>query len=94
MQIEPNMLNVRGACVAVIALLAILGDGAIARAADVTAPEASTGLSELKSGTAQKHMVVAANPLAAKAGLEILQAGGSATDAAIAVQLVLNLVEP
>ena len=43
---------------------------------------------------ARKHMVVAANPLAAEAGREILRAGGSAVDAAIAVQLVLGLVEP
>ncbi len=39
-------------------------------------------------------MVAAANPLAAEAGRDILRAGGSAADAAIAVQLVLNLVEP
>jgi gamma-glutamyltranspeptidase/glutathione hydrolase len=39
-------------------------------------------------------MVSAANPLAVEAGLEMLRAGGSAVDAAIAVQLVLNLVEP
>jgi gamma-glutamyltranspeptidase/glutathione hydrolase len=39
-------------------------------------------------------MVAAANPLAADAGIAILRKGGSAIDAAIAVQLVLNLVEP
>src|SRR6185369_9011916 len=39
-------------------------------------------------------MVAAANPHAARAGIEILRAGGSAMDAAIAVQMVLNLVEP
>ena len=43
---------------------------------------------------AERHMVAAANPLAARAGLEILRAGGSAVDAAIAIQMVLNLVEP
>ncbi len=39
-------------------------------------------------------MISAANPLAAEAGREILRAGGSAVDAAIAAQMVLNLVEP
>jgi gamma-glutamyltranspeptidase/glutathione hydrolase len=39
-------------------------------------------------------IVVAANPLAAEAGLQILQQGGSAADAAVAVQAVLGLVEP
>ena len=41
-----------------------------------------------------KGMVVAANPHAVKAGVEALRAGGSAVDAAIAVQTVLGLVEP
>jgi gamma-glutamyltranspeptidase/glutathione hydrolase len=43
---------------------------------------------------ARRQMVAAAHPLAAEAGLRILHAGGSATDAAIAAQMVLNLVEP
>ncbi len=43
---------------------------------------------------AAQQMISAANPLAAKAGLEILRAGGSAVDAAITAQMVLNLVEP
>ncbi|WP_344705435.1 gamma-glutamyltransferase family protein [Sphingomonas swuensis] len=38
--------------------------------------------------------VIAANPLAAQAGLEVLQRGGSAADAAVAVQAMLSLVEP
>ena len=44
--------------------------------------------------TARHEMVVAANPLAAQAGLDTLHAGGNAVDAAVAVQMVLNLVEP
>src|SRR5580692_9560874 len=43
---------------------------------------------------AKTDMIAAANPLAAQAGLEMLRAGGSAVDAAIAVQMVLGLVEP
>ena len=38
--------------------------------------------------------VIAANPLAARAGMEVLQRGGSAADAAAAVQAMLSLVEP
>jgi gamma-glutamyltranspeptidase/glutathione hydrolase len=42
----------------------------------------------------QHHMIVAAEPDAAKAGLAILRNGGSAVDAAIAAQMVLTLEEP
>jgi gamma-glutamyltranspeptidase/glutathione hydrolase len=38
--------------------------------------------------------VGAANPMAVEAGLEILRAGGTAVDAAVAVQTMLGLVEP
>jgi gamma-glutamyltranspeptidase / glutathione hydrolase len=48
----------------------------------------------LTTSTAQRHMAASANPLATHAGLETLRAGGSAVDAAIAIQLVLALVEP
>ena len=44
--------------------------------------------------TSHEQMVVAANPHAAEAGIRILREGGNAVDAAIAVQLVLSLVEP
>ncbi len=41
-----------------------------------------------------KAMVAAANPVAVEAGLKVLRAGGSAVDAAVAVQVALGLVEP
>src|SRR5262249_49273958 len=43
---------------------------------------------------ARTFMVVATHPVAAKVGCDILDAGGSAVDAAVAVQMVLNLAEP
>ncbi len=58
------------------------------------APEAATGRQEKTENLAQRHMVVAAHPLAAAAGLTILRQGGSALDAAVAVQMMLTLVEP
>jgi len=57
-------------------------------------PEAASGNAEKKLARANRHMVAAANPLAAAAGLDILRQGGSAVDAAITIQMVLNLVEP
>lgn len=57
-------------------------------------PEGATG-SVAKPGWATRtYAVAAANPLATDAGLQVLRAGGSAIDAAIAVQMVLALVEP
>ncbi len=58
------------------------------------APEVASGYTA-KPGWATKHFAVAAaNPLATEAGYRILKAGGSALDAAVAVQMVLSLVEP
>ncbi|KVN37098.1 gamma-glutamyltransferase [Burkholderia stagnalis] len=58
------------------------------------APELSSGWIDKPGWTAQRYMVAAANPLAAQAGYEMLKAGGTAIDAAIATQMVLALVEP
>ena len=78
----------------VVAAVLLAAYGGYAVRAQEELPEAATGRTAAKSGTAKSYMVVAANPLAAKAGTDILAAGGSAADAAIAVQLVLNIVEP
>jgi gamma-glutamyltranspeptidase/glutathione hydrolase len=57
-------------------------------------PESESGFAPKPLVKAKKHMIVAAHPLAAEAGLAILRQGGSAVDAGIATQMVLNLVEP
>ncbi len=62
--------------------------------ADVVAPEGASGIIAKAPVHAKKHMVVAANPLAAEAGLDVLRAGGTAADALVAVQAMLGLVEP
>lgn len=59
------------------------------------APESASGFrTDLRTQHAEKYMAAAANPLAAEAGREMLRRGGSAIDAAIAMQAVLTLVEP
>jgi gamma-glutamyltranspeptidase/glutathione hydrolase len=57
-------------------------------------PEGASGYTEKPGWAAKTFAVAAANPLATDAGYQVLKAGGSAVDAAIAVQLVLTLVEP
>lgn len=57
-------------------------------------PEGTSGYATKPGWATQRYAVAAANPLATDAGNQVLKAGGSALDAAIAVQLVLTLVEP
>ena len=57
-------------------------------------PEGASKIAQNPGWHFQKQAVAAANPLAAEAGYAMLTAGGSAVDAAIAVQMVLSLVEP
>ncbi|MDS1140686.1 gamma-glutamyltransferase [Pusillimonas sp. SM2304] len=57
-------------------------------------PEMATVLGHSQAVHAADYMISSANPLATQAGAAILAEGGSATDAAIAAQMVLNLVEP
>jgi len=65
-----------------------------AASAQLGGPELDTGRVEKRAAYSQRFMVAAADPQAVEAGLEILRAGGSAADGAIAVQLVLGLTEP
>ena len=57
-------------------------------------PEAASGITAKPGWATRQFAVAAANPLATDAGYQVLRAGGSAIDAAIAVQMVLTLVEP
>ncbi len=58
-------------------------------------PEGATGTAPARASVvAQDFMVAAANPVAVQAGYDVLAAGGTAVDAMVAVQMMLNLVEP
>ncbi|MBL0319406.1 MAG: gamma-glutamyltransferase [Alphaproteobacteria bacterium] len=63
-------------------------------AVDEIVPEGASAITERHIVKASKMMVVSGNQQASEAGMEILKKGGSAVDAAIAVQMVLNIVEP
>lgn len=75
-------------------LLASFFSHATGQAADSVSPEASTGKETRTEITASEWMVAAANPHASKAGAAMLEAGGNAVDAMVAVQVMLGLVEP
>ncbi len=57
-------------------------------------PEVGFDREDKKSVIGKKFMVSAANPLAVQAGYDVLKSGGTAADAMIVVQLMLNLAEP
>ena len=64
------------------------------QASDTTAPEKASAVTSAKRVETKRYMVAAANPLAAEAGRAVIEKGGSAADALVAVQTVLGLVEP
>ena len=88
-----NLFLLRLSTVTLIVAQLLLSQAAQAKR-EIREPEAATGFNQKKAVSAQQYMVVAANPYASKAGLAMLDKGGSAVDAAIAAQLVLSLVEP
>ncbi|MCA0938150.1 gamma-glutamyltransferase [Vibrio alginolyticus] len=64
------------------------------QATDAIAPEQSTGSEHKQLVKTKNYMVTAANPIAAQAGADVIEQGGNAIDAMVAVQLMLGLVEP
>ena len=85
----PNLsrLALLGAC-------ASLALGSSAQAKVRPALKASPARAAYTDGVAAHAMVAAADPRAVQAGLNVLAKGGTAADAAVAVQAVLGLVEP
>ncbi|MEH1812907.1 MAG: gamma-glutamyltransferase [Nostoc sp.] len=81
-------------CLLPLTLSATLLPAIIGKAQNPPPPEAGSGRVEREVVRTNKYVVVAANPLASAAGRDVLRRGGSAIDAAIAVQMVLTLVEP
>ncbi len=84
-----------------LAQASVLGLVVVAACTSAQPPSPSTTTSRVPVIEAQPArdwhagaMIAAANPMAVEAGLEILRAGGTAVDAAIAVQAMLGLVEP
>ncbi|MQX35392.1 gamma-glutamyltransferase [Roseospira navarrensis] len=84
----------------VLAVLIVLGALVFTQAGGDRTPPPAPSVAEDPTRTeggsviARDFMVAAANPLAAEAGRSVLAAGGTAADAAVAVQAMLNLVEP
>src|SRR5437773_10923425 len=72
-------------------LVGLLGAGGPAGAGQDPPPSHNTAT---RPAVGKQGMISTAHPLATQAGLEILEAGGNAFDAAVAVAATLNVVEP
>jgi gamma-glutamyltranspeptidase/glutathione hydrolase len=88
------MMRIDKQVLLVVSLALVLAFGAGASLRAYEHPEGPSGFTPKALVKAKRQMVVAANPLAAEAGLAILRKSGSAVDAAIATQMALNVVEP
>ncbi len=89
-----NLSRARWAAIAAAAVLTACASGPHFDYTVPDQPEGSSGYAEKPGWATKRFAVAAANPLATDAGYQVLKAGGTAVDAAIAVQMVLTLVEP
>ncbi len=77
-----------------ILILILFANKSYADANDNWVGEPSSGFEKIKVVTSNKYMISTSDERASEAGKKILEKGGSAIDAAIAAQMVLNVVEP
>lgn len=89
--VEPTAPTAEPAASLDSAVVAPSGSGVLVE--DIN-PEAATARGEHTVARGAHYMMTTANPLATQAGVDILARGGSAADAVIAAQMVLNVVEP
>lgn len=95
--ILPNFCKVNPVFRSFLAFLltyALLWSGLTQAVEEDLAPETATGLQQAQSAAFKESIVVTAHPLATQAGFQILEQGGTAADAAVAIQAMLTLVEP
>ena len=76
------------------AILFFTGSSIASAATSIPDPEPDTGWQNKEAVSAKRFMAVTAHPLATEAASAVLKQGGTAVDAAVTAQLVLNLVEP
>lgn len=93
-EFQRTSLGVLGAMAVLAVLFFTFGAGPIDRPGPPAPVMDDLEPTETGAAVTDAFMVAAAHPLAAEAGRAVLAAGGTAADAAVAVQMMLNLVEP
>lgn len=92
MTTDPPPRSLAGLLGLLLAFLLVTPSGI--HADDRPQPEVASGFVPRPAAVCKRYMAVTANAHATQAAVEMLARGGSAVDAAISAQLVLNVVEP